>query len=172
MNPIQAVSSGFRGYVDFKGRSSRSEYWWWFLFVMIVNIAGMILDALLGTLMAFYLLAGLGLLLANLAVSVRRLHDLGRSGYWLLISFVPVIGSILLIVWYAKRRNEGTNNYGPHPSTKLDYGTTSVSGEGGRFSLARPESRLSLTLPERFCSNCGVALGDDVKFCPSCGTQV
>ena len=164
MNPIQAVSSGFRGYVDFKGRSSRSEFWWWILFATIVMAAAQVLDPLLGTPGFFvglqyygllYTLANLGLFLPYLAVMVRRLHDRGRSGFWILIAFVPVIGVILLIVWFVRRSNEGTNNYGPHPSTKLDDGTPSVSGEG-----------------RRFCSNCGVALRDDVSFCASCGTQV
>jgi len=170
MNPIQAVSLGFRGYVDFKGRSSRSEFWWWVLFATIVSMAAIILDNALGTQGSLYLnppnggrvilgllhiLVGLGLFLPYLAVSVRRLHDRGRSGFWLFLVLVPIIGVILLIVWYAMRGNEGTNNYGPHPSTKLDDGTPSVSGEG-----------------RRFCSNCGVVLRDGASFCPSCGVQM
>ena len=122
MNPIQAVSSGFRGYVDFKGRSSRSEFWWWILFAGIVGWVSQILDSSLGTPGYFigqqysgllYTLAVLGLLLPYLAVSVRRLHDRGRSGFWLFIALVPVIGVILLIVWFVLRGNEGTNQYGP-----------------------------------------------------------
>jgi uncharacterized membrane protein YhaH (DUF805 family) len=165
MNPIQAVSSGFRRYVDFKGRSSRSEFWWWILFATIVSVAADILDNALGIQGSFYgervvlgllnTLVGLVIFLPYLAVSVRRLHDRGRSGFWLFIVLVPIIGVILLIVWYAMRGNEGTNNYGPHPSTKLDDGTPSVSGEG-----------------RRFCSNCGVVLRDNASFCPSCGVQI
>ena len=109
MNPIQAVSSGFKGYVDFKGRSSRSEFWWWVLFVGIVGWVSQILDSSLGTPGYFigleyygllYTLAVLGLVLPYLAVTVRRLHDRGRSGFWIFIALVPVIGVVLLIVWF------------------------------------------------------------------------
>ena len=165
MDPIQAVSSGFRRYVDFQGRSSRSEFWWWVLFATIVSVAADILDNALGTQGSFYngrvvlgllgTLVDLGILVPYLAVAVRRLHDRGKSGFWLFIALVPIFGVILLIVWFVMRGNEGTNNYGPHTSTKLDDGTPSVSGGG-----------------QRFCSNCGVVLRDNVSFCPSCGVQI
>jgi len=164
MNPIQAVSSGFRGYTDFESRSSRSEFWWWILFATIVMAATQVLDPLLGTPGVFarlqyygllYILANLGLFLPYLAVMVRRLPDRGRSSFWILIAFVPIIGVILLIVWLVRESNEGTNNYCQHPKTKLDDGTPSVGREG-----------------RQFCSNCEIALREDASFCASCGTQV
>jgi len=118
MSFTQAIGSGFRRYVEFSGRSSRSEYWWWTLFVFIVAIAFLLLDALIGTPGVFYLLFSLAVFLPGLAVSVRRLHDRDRSGWWILIVFIPLIGiggALLLLIWFLQRGNDGENNFGANP---------------------------------------------------------
>ena len=115
MSFTQAVGSGFRRYVDFSGRSSRSEYWWWYLFVVIGAIVFIVLDALIGTAPLFYLLFALATLLPTFAVGVRRLHDIDKSAWGLLISLIPFIGGIVLIIWLATRGDYGDNRYGADP---------------------------------------------------------
>jgi uncharacterized membrane protein YhaH (DUF805 family) len=117
MNFTQAISSGFQNYVNFSGRAPRSEYWYWTLFATLVSIAASLVDHLIFPTMDFsplHSLAGLALFLPGIAVSVRRLHDLDRTGWWLLI-ILTIIGGILLLVWFCMRGTVGPNRYGPDP---------------------------------------------------------
>ena len=117
MDMGQAISSGFKRYVDFEGRSARSEYWWWTLFVFIANIFVGILDTAIFQSESGILgiIVSLAFLLPGLAVSIRRLHDVDRSGWWLLIILVPILGAILLLVWYCTKGTEGSNRFGTDP---------------------------------------------------------
>ncbi|OSI15981.1 DUF805 domain-containing protein [Neisseria dumasiana] len=101
-------------YAVFNGRSRRQEYWMFTLFNIIASIIFSTLDSLLGT-NIFALLYTLAVLLPGIGVSIRRLHDIGRSGWWLLLSFIPVIGAIVLIYWACQDSQPGTNEYGPNP---------------------------------------------------------
>jgi uncharacterized membrane protein YhaH (DUF805 family) len=114
----EAVRSGFDNYVTFSGRASRPAYWWWFLFAVIVAVVASIIDAAIGTWGVVGGLAGLALLLPNLAVSVRRLHDTNRTGWWILIGLIPIIGFIVLLVFYLQEGDEGENEYGPPPADR------------------------------------------------------
>jgi len=114
----QAVASGFSNYVNFSGRACRSEYWYWVLFVVLVDIAAGIIDAALWT-YAITSLADLALFLPGLALAVRRLHDLDRTGWWVLLVFIPVIGAIILIVWACTKGTEGPNRFGPDRLAEL-----------------------------------------------------
>ena len=114
MNFTQAISSGFSNYVNFAGRAIRSEYWYWVLFVIVVSIVASIIDAVLGTTL-FNPIFSLAVLLPSIAVGVRRLHDLDRSGWWLLLGLIPLIGAIVLIVWFVGRGTPGANRFGPDP---------------------------------------------------------
>ena len=113
MNFTQAISSGFSKYVQFGGRACRSEYWYWTLFSIIVSLAANVIDGLLGT-NFFSGIAGLALLLPGLAVSARRLHDIDRTFWWILIAFT-VIGWFVLIYWACLRGTNGPNRFGPDP---------------------------------------------------------
>ena len=118
MTFTQAIASGFQNYVNFNGRAARSEFWYWFLFTVLVSIAAGLIDAALFP--ASYVshvssLAGLALFLPGLAVSIRRLHDLDRSGWWYLLIFIPLIGLIVLLIWYCTRGTVGPNRFGPDP---------------------------------------------------------
>jgi uncharacterized membrane protein YhaH (DUF805 family) len=118
MNFGQAISSGFRNYVNFSGRAARSEYWLWILFVVIVSIVTAGIDMAIfrdPQVLPINSLTGLALLLPNLAVAVRRLHDTDRSGWWLLLLFLPLIGAIVLIIWFCFRGTPGQNRFGPDP---------------------------------------------------------
>ncbi len=117
MNFTQAISSGFQNYVTFAGRAARSEYWYWTLFAVLVSIATSLIDLAIFPTFGFSplnSLAGLALFLPGLAVTIRRLHDLDRTGWWVLL-VLTVIGIILLIVWFCMRGTVGPNQYGPDP---------------------------------------------------------
>jgi len=110
----EAISAGFSNYVNFSGRAIRSAYWFWTLFVFVVGIVAVIIDAVIGT-SIIYPLFGLATILPGIAVSIRRLHDTDRTGWWLLIIFIPLIGAILLIIWYCTAGTPGPNRFGPDP---------------------------------------------------------
>ena len=109
MNFPQAIGSGFSTYVDFSGRSSRSEYWWWFLFAFIAGVVAQIVAALNGTTPILYILLALVIFLPGLAVAVRRLHDIEKSGWSILFGFIPIIGDIMLLIWLVGRGDHGDN---------------------------------------------------------------
>lgn len=115
----------FKNYVNFSGRARRSEYWYFVLFNVIVCIAIGIVD---GVIIAASGGAGFGILgliynlaviLPSIALATRRLHDIGKSGWWQLIVFIPIIGVIVLIVFYVKDSVPGDNQYGPNPKEDL-----------------------------------------------------
>lgn len=108
-----AISDGFSKYVQFTGRSSRSAYWYWVLFAVIVYVIAYAISAAIGSLILYYLVA-LAFFLPGLAVGVRRLHDTGRSGWWYLIGLVPLIGGIVLLVFFIQP-SDGPNEYGAGP---------------------------------------------------------
>jgi uncharacterized membrane protein YhaH (DUF805 family) len=112
------IRTVFGRYVQFRGRARRSEYWYWILFVVLVSIALAIVDGFIfgfdeNDLAVLGPLFSLGTFLPSLAVGFRRMHDLGRTAWWLLIGFIPLIGSLILIYWFAQRGDEGDNQYGP-----------------------------------------------------------
>lgn len=118
MNMIEAVKAVFSKYATFEGRARRSEYWWFVLFNLIVSIILTILAPGHGGGMGGGLLSmvwSLATLLPSLAVGARRLHDIDRSGWWLLIGFIPLIGLIVLIVFFAKSGTPGPNRFGANP---------------------------------------------------------
>ena len=109
-----SISMCFSKYVDFQGRAPRAEYWWFALFTVLVNVVFSILARVLGS-EAIELLGGLvsiALFLPTLAVGVRRLHDTDRSGWWLLLELVPLVGWIFLLVWFCSRGTRGDNRFG------------------------------------------------------------
>jgi uncharacterized membrane protein YhaH (DUF805 family) len=117
MGFADAIRSGFSNYVNFNGRSLRSAYWFWALFVFVVSLVLAIIDAKVIGASVTQSLFGLATLLPGIAVGVRRLHDTDRSGWWLLIALIPLIGVILLIVWLATEGTAGANRFGPPAPT-------------------------------------------------------
>lgn len=105
-----------QNYCNFDGRSSRSEYWWFSLFTFILNGALSLIfgDGTLGIIISG--VVGLALLLPGLGLCVRRLHDTNRSGWWYLLVLVPLVGWIILIVWFVKPSDPTPNQYGPVPN--------------------------------------------------------
>jgi len=131
----EAIRSVFSKYATFSGRAQRSEYWWWVLFYGIIyyafaSVMGFVFGDEVASInpsdistlpMGLYSVLGLFqlvFLLPNLAVGVRRLHDTGRSGWWLLLSFLCCVGPIILIIWCCKPSDETENEYGPVPNVE------------------------------------------------------
>ncbi len=106
-------------YAEFAGRSRRKEYWLYTLFVMIISIVSALADAAIGfdweSNGPVNSIVGLALLCPSLAVSVRRLHDIGRSGWWLLLVLLPIIGWIALLIWACSDGTQGPNRFGVDP---------------------------------------------------------
>jgi len=109
-----------RQYAVFSGRAQRAEYWMFFLFNLIIGfvlgfiegLSGISGDSGMSILGTLYALA---VFIPGLAVAVRRLHDTGRSGWWLLLVFIPLLGAIVLLVFFIMDSQPGTNEYGPNP---------------------------------------------------------
>jgi uncharacterized membrane protein YhaH (DUF805 family) len=99
-------------YAQFTGRSRRAEFWWYALAGLIIGIAFNILIAISSFFWVIYAIYGLAVLIPGLAVGVRRLHDTDKSGWWLLIALVPLVGIIVLIVFWATDGTPGPNQYG------------------------------------------------------------
>ncbi len=116
MTFAEAVRSGFDHYVKFDGRASRPAFWWWFLFGVLVGIGATIIDAIIGTFGVVGGLVSLALLLPNLSVAIRRLHDTDHTGWWVLIGLIPIIGFIVLLIFYLRQSDPGENQYGPPPA--------------------------------------------------------
>lgn len=104
-----------KNYVNFSGRARRKEYWFFRLTIFLLTLAIVFVESALGTDGIFLGLFLLATFLPDLAVTVRRLHDVGRSGWWLSIVFVPIIGAILILIWFVTEGQKNENLYGSSP---------------------------------------------------------
>ena len=108
-------------YADFNGRARRMEYWMFVLFNVLISMALLIIDNVIG--LAFedigygplYLIYCLAIVIPSIAVAVRRLHDSGKSGWWILVTLIPLIGGIWMLVLLLLDSDPGDNEYGPNP---------------------------------------------------------
>lgn len=113
--------SALKKYAVFSGRAQRAEYWYFILFYILIFIGLSFIDGMTGSFSAeasmglFGGLYSLALLIPSLAVGVRRLHDTGRTGWWLLIGLIPLIGAIVLLVFFVQDSAPGENAYGANP---------------------------------------------------------
>lgn len=114
-----AIRRCLQNYATFSGRAQRAEFWWFWLFGILVSTVTALIDLWIfdrpngeGWVSA---LAGLALFLPSISVSVRRLHDIGRTGWWWWLALIPLIGWIVLLVWYCQRSEPGANRFGPDP---------------------------------------------------------
>jgi uncharacterized membrane protein YhaH (DUF805 family) len=174
-------------YAVFTGRARRKEYWMFHLvnFVILLPIMGVAIAGILmqprthrpGLFLPFFLIAfgySLATLIPSLAVSVRRLHDTDLSGWWLLISLVP-LGGIVVFVFHVLDGTPGPNRYGPNPKG----GVTSAAGQYGAYeklAMAQAAANATTTQPtirafEGFCTKCGTGLVPGSRFCMSCGKE-
>ena len=163
MSFIEAVNSCMRQYAGFDGRAIRSEFWFFWLFGFLIGIAANLVDPRGGVAG----LISLALLVPSLAVGARRLHDTGRSGWWQLLVFLPIIGWIVLIVWWATRGEPVANRYGPPPPESL-----------GQLSdnpppAPRPVGAGSVGGEERLpCPRCGESIPAAARVCRFCNYEL
>ena len=162
-----AIRNAFTGYANFSGRSTRAEYWWFFLFNVLVSIVAGTIDSavfgvgqgLLGT------IAWLGLIIPNIAIAVRRSHDIGKSAWWVLWQFLAYFLFILpgFIMWlYLRTRpgDIGPNQYGPDP--RDDSQEYSYSGEASEPTDDSSSDGIN-------CPACYADNKPGSKFCKKCG---
>lgn len=117
MDFSQAIIEGFKNYVKFSGRASRSEFWYWVLFIVIVSVALTILDMALFPAAGWSPLSTVWSILTivpAISINARRLHDIDRSGWWLLLE-LTVIGALLILFWACLKGTAGPNRFGADP---------------------------------------------------------
>ncbi|SHH19154.1 DUF805 domain-containing protein [Marivita hallyeonensis] len=122
MNFQDAVRTCLSKYATFSGRAARSEFWWFVLFLMVMNLLLAILDrALFGVtsdgqpISIIGAVFSLAIILPSIAVGVRRLHDLDKSGWWYLLILIPFLGALVLIYFFVQKGSAGENRFGPDP---------------------------------------------------------
>ena len=101
---MEACKMYWQKYVDFEGRSRRAEYWWAALMVFVLSLIPYI-----------NILVGLATIIPSIAVGVRRLHDINKSGWFMLLNLIPIVGQIILIIWFCQEGTIGPNQYGEDP---------------------------------------------------------
>ncbi len=164
MSFTESIKTCFQKYVDFSGRASRSEFWWFFLFTLVVNI-------ILTFIPVIGRIVSLGLLLPSLAVGARRLHDTNRTGWWQLLYFFPFLGWIALILLFAQPGTAGPNRYGlaplqsqqgmaGYPDPGQPYSPPPVGDPGYPGYGATPQDSLPGQEPSgrQFCTECGAVV--------------
>ena len=184
MTFTHAVSSGFHRYFDFKTRSSRSEYWFWTLFVVCISLVATIFDELLfNGASVLDPICTVVLFVPGLAVTVRRLHDLDRTGWWILIAFTMVGIIYPLLYWHVSPGTQEANRYGANPLDTTSKGDTNpgnrvcvVCGSelesGANFCRACGSKTVTPEDSGKFCPQCGSSLDAEARFCSSCGGSV
>ena len=121
MNFQDSITNCFYNYGVINGRATRSEYWYWVLFVSLVSVFALIIDvSLLGSSIddeftPLNSIWSLVVFIPGITVTVRRLHDVNRSGWWILISFIPFVGSLIVLVLLIDKGTEGSNKFGNYP---------------------------------------------------------
>ncbi len=196
MSFTESIKICFQKYIDFSGRASRSEYWWFTLFTVIVQVLTFWIP-FLGFIIA------LALLLPSLAVTARRLHDTNRTGWWMLfpiglglagiiagavlvfivgalgailIFLGPVIGFVTLLAFLIQPSDPGANQYGPNPlQPNMGMGGYGYAGPGDPYAPTPLGGTATEADPEPsgrlYCSQCGAERQPDARFCIVCGAN-
>ena len=149
---LTAVISAYKGYFKFSGRATRAEYWWWALLYYPAVVVAYSLNSpeiLIGIIALFVLVS----FIPNLAAMVRRLHDIGTSGWVVLINLVPLVGFIVLAILMLRQGEEGGNKYGRDPRQGMES-VDDLQPDGANI-LDCPECGTKL-LTNGYCSNCQI----------------
>jgi len=140
MTMPQAIGSAFARWRTLSGRAGGTEYWWFVLFgTFVFGLAGLLDHAAFGRDALFWATCTLVFVMPYLAVAVRRLHDTNRSGWWLLLVFVP-LGNIVLLIWFCMPSTSGVNRFGPMPFAISDES----AARSRRFPGERCESSVAV----------------------------
>ncbi|WP_323772202.1 DUF805 domain-containing protein [Antarctobacter sp.] len=108
---VEALKLFFSNYINFEGRSNRGELWWAALALFLISLALGLVDAMLG-MQLFGAIFSLATLVPGIAIGVRRLHDIDKSGWWYLIILVPIVGALVLIYFFVQKPTPGPNRFG------------------------------------------------------------
>jgi len=123
MTMPQAIRNAFARWHTFSGRAGGTEYWWFVLFgTFVFGLASFLDHAAFGRDALFVGICTLVFMMPYLAVAVRRLHDINRSGWWKLLLFIPPVGNIVLLIWFCTPSTSGPNRFGPMPDAISDEG--------------------------------------------------
>jgi len=177
----------WKKFAVFSGRARRKEYWTFSLINCAIIIVLICVDAVAGTIdsKTFFGLFSVGFILVSvipsLAVLVRRLHDINRSGWWVLLSFIP-LGGLVILVFTLLDSDPGTNEYGPNPKMP-DAGFAPYSSTAQQYSVPSGQAfaqAAGADMPQPpiaqpshlFCNACGKPLIPGSSFCGSCGRAV
>lgn len=163
----------FQKYVDSNGRASRRELIWFCVFHWIVCVILAFLDGFFGLLLAegYGVLSGIYSLAAicpNMCLQIRRLHDVGKSGFWWWTVLVPFLNLYLIYLLFFKRGEPSANRYGPPVSHEESQSHMSQQDKGF-YTSPLPAGE---TTNGRFCRYCGAKLSEDSRFCRMCGAEV
>ncbi|MBH0026937.1 MULTISPECIES: DUF805 domain-containing protein [unclassified Pseudoalteromonas] len=112
---MEYFMEAMRRYTDFSGRTRRKDFWMFILFYAIFYVVCAVVDGVIGTAPIVTTLFSLAMLIPSISIAARRLHDTGRSGWWQLIALIPLIGAIVLLVFYVLDSHQGENDFGPNP---------------------------------------------------------
>ncbi len=165
MEWLNSVEQVLRKYAQFDGRSRRKEYWYFMLFYYCV-VLGFSLLSMVSVWFILLQLFTLAMLIPSLAVTVRRLHDIGRSGAWILIGVVPVFGWVILVIWLCQEGTPGDNMYGPSPLQSPSNNYVPVTPISSRGLAVKCLSGVLRGQTYRI-GNAGIVLGRG----PSCGIR-
>ena len=178
-----AIKLAFSQYAKFDGRATRAEYWWYFLFVILGYLAsflvGAIFDVAFSTSPAFALIMfygfGLGNVIPMWAITSRRLHDIGQSGWVQVIQYIPcvsIVGFWVMIYLCCKNSSTGVNQYGPDPRGDLKV-NGSYSSEASYFDETVVEKSADDSgSDEKQCRICNVSNKPNSTFCKQCGKHL
>ena len=173
MSFTEAIQTCLQKYATFDGRARRSEYWYW---TLASGLANGLIGALFsneGSLNLFGILLSLALFIPSLSVLIRRMHDIGKSGWAILIALVPLVGAVLLLVWECTDSQPGDNAYGPNPKENPAAAYAFVSEPVPPAAEdAAPNIRYPSDLSGTTCPACGAPLKAGQKFCEFCGTRL
>ena len=186
MSFTEAIKTCFKKYADFSGRARRSEYWFWALFTGIVGAAAVVIEGSDSTVLSA--IVSLAFFIPNLAVAVRRMHDVGKSGWYLLMSLSPLIGWIFVLVQLCTDSVPGPNQYGEDPKGRGGYVPSAEpyyapaepeepsyerQAQEAVFTDVKPDEPLTSTATVTgFCPYCGTATNVGQKFCTGCGAKL
>ena len=115
----EAIGLGFKNYINFSGRATRAEYWWWCLFLVVTGVVLGTIDSITG-IGALQNIFNLATLIPGLALGARRLHDIGKSGWWQLLWFAIIVGWIILIVWHIRPGTDHIDESGNQHGNKYN----------------------------------------------------
>ena len=189
MSFTESIKICLQKYVDFNGRASRSEYWWFVLLTVAVRFIPII-----------GWLIWLALILPSLSVQARRLHDMERSAWWLLLLLPPIfiIGAPILLIMSIFPGTPGYNRYGPDPMASQvgpggfdyvdpggqyvepvppydstpDYGQSTYGDDPAASQSAHDYPAPDTEQQRQFCTQCGIQLQPEARYCSVCGTSV